>query len=1116
MLSAFFITDQDPSLIINGTYNPLLVTLSVLTAIFAAYFAALLIDLAKVTRFHNYQKLANSTAALVLSGGIWSMHFIGMLAFSLCTNISYDPALTFLSFIPAFLACLTATSMLVKEDKSNIQLIIPAILLGAGIGTMHYSGMAAMELSPLLRYDPLTFSLSILVAVVLAYISLYARFNINRLFPTLNVTQSRLISAIILGFAVAGMHYMGMAATRFVAVSPLITDGQSSELTLIAISVVFSTIILTAIVAIINGMVRYRMLLEDKTSNESRLAAILSTAIDGIVTIDQKGNVLSFNKAAEHIFGWQEAEVQGNNVKMLMDDEISKHHDSYLSKAKKNTFDVKAVIGVNRDVFAKHKNGNVFPIRLGVGEVEQPNQDPLYVGFITDLTEQRKLQQDLVTKEQQYRSLMDNMPGVVFRCQINEKWSMIFISPNINEMTGYIPNEFINKDIEYGDLLFKDDIAHINKAVEHAIAKKEQYSIEYRVRHRNGKLIWILEKGSFEFNQQGEAIWIDGVLVDISERREYEDKLKLAKVAAEEAAQAKQSFMANMSHEIRTPMNSIIGFSDLLMDTPLDQEQQKHLVTVNNAARSLLRLLNEVLDSAKLEKGKLTIEPVHFNLQPVLDSIISTFWLEAKKKDLEITLTIKNSVHKAYYGDPDRIRQVLTNLIGNAIKFTEQGSIHVTVSTTQNDHLFFEVQDTGIGIAPERIKAIFQPFEQADGTTTRRFGGTGLGTTISKQLVELMGGTINLVSKENKGSCFFFSLPLEVGNENLIDYFDGLHTQLPALRILVVDDIEQNVELLRLLLSRDDHTVSTANNGLEALAIFEQQDFDVILMDIHMPQCDGITATQKIRELEQHKQLKNTPIIALTASVLQQDKLTAKKAGMNGFANKPVDINQLNQEISQVLGYSLKKEVLIEQKDPNAKHIDFERGRQLWGTKCKQITQIKRFLEQQQTLCDALFSGGIDALDNAQSNLHTLKGLAGNLGLPTMMGLFSELEKAQSPQLQTELISKLEVELTAVRLLLEEKTLACKPAITNDNSTHMSALSTDEFKRLCEQLYKDAENAELNDELLDMIKRHTPEGYQTEIDNLVEYFDEFDFDAAQDSLIALIELLNKTEQMEAQ
>lgn len=1114
MLSVFFITDQDPSLIINGVYDPFLVTMSVLTAIFAAYFAAYLIDIAKETRFKGYQKLANSTASLVLAGGIWSMHFIGMLAFSLCTNISYDPELTLFSFIPAFLACLTAGSLLVKSNSTIMSLVVPSILLGAGIGTMHYSGMAAMQLSPLLRYDPLMFGLSIIVAVLLAFVSLYSRFNIAKHFPSFNAMQTRLISATILGFAVAGMHYMGMAATRFVATSPLIgDDSDSSELTFVAISVVFATIILTAIVAIINGMVRYRMLLEEKTGSESRLAAILSTAIDGIVTVDHHGQILSINNAAKLIFGWQESELKGKNVKMLMAAEVAKQHDSNVTEA--NTLDISAIIGVNRDILAKHKDGHLFPIRLGIGEATQPGQDSIFVGFITDLTEQRKLQKNLVEKEQQYRSLMDNMPGVVFRCELNQNWSMIFISPSINEVTGYLPSEFINKHIEFGNLIFNDDIPRINQSIEEAIASKSQYSIEYRLRHRNGKLIWVLEKGSFEFDQQGQAIWIDGVIVDISERREYEDKLKLAKVAAEEAAQAKQSFMANMSHEIRTPMNSIIGFSDLLMDTPLDQDQQKHLITVNNAARSLLRLLNEILDSAKLEKGKLTIEPVHFNLQPVLDSIISTFWLEAKKKDLELTLTIKDSVQQAYYGDPDRLRQVLTNLIGNAVKFTAQGSVNVSVSTTQNNQLFFEVQDTGIGIAKDRLQAVFQPFEQADGTTTRRFGGTGLGTTICKQLVELMGGMINVVSEENKGSCFYFSLPLEPGDETLVNYFDGLHTQLPPLRILVVDDIEQNVELLQLLLARDHHTISTASNGFEALDTFEKHDFDVILMDIHMPHCDGITATQKIREIEQQRQLKNTPIIALTASVLQQDKLTAKKAGMNGFANKPVDINQLNQEISQVLGFGLKKEILIEQSDPKAKHIDFKKGAQLWGSKCKQLTQIQRFVDEQKILCDALFSGGINALDDPHNSLHTLKGLAGNLGLPTMMKLFSELEKAPSAQQQAEIIAQLQTELSSVNVLLRENTLACKPATLADNEQVTQAISLAEFKTLCEQLYQHAENAELNDELLTKIKTYAPLNYQSDIDSIIEFFDQFDFDSAQTNLESLISLLNQTVKMEA-
>ncbi|TMP03348.1 two-component system sensor histidine kinase/response regulator [Pseudoalteromonas sp. S3178] len=1105
MLSAFFITDQDPSLIINGVYDPLLVTMSLLIAIFAAFFTTRLIDLAKETQFPSYQRLANITAAAVFSAGIWSMHFIGMLAFSLCTNIDYDPTITLLSFIPAFVACQYAVSMLVNSRGNLRVLSICSILLGAGIGTMHYSGMAAMELAPLLRYDPLTFGLSIIVAVGLSFIALYSRFNLERVFPSLSSLQNNLVSAIILGFAVAGMHYMGMAATRFVATSPLIYDdaNASAGLTFIAIAVATATIAITSVVGVINGMVRYRMLLEEKSADESRLNAILGTAIDGIVTIDHAGIILSFNESASKIFGWRENQVQGKNVKMLMDDNIAKHHDDYLSNA--HNVDLGKVIGVNRDVYAKHMNGQVFPIRLGIGEVNQPGHNPLYVGFITDLTEQRALQKSLEEKEQKYRSLMDNMPGVAFRCRFDDNWTMLFVSPNISELTGYNPNEFTEHCIEFNDLILKADQQPIVEAVTKAIEEKHQYSVEYRIRHRNGKILWLLDKGSFTFDKNNKPQWIDGVLVDITERKEYEENLEQAKFKAEEAAHAKQSFMANMSHEIRTPMNSIIGFSDLLMDTPLDQEQQKHLVTVNNAARSLLRLLNEILDSAKLERGKLTIEPVHFSLKPVIDSIISTFWLEAKKKDLNLTLKIKDSVSSTYYGDPDRLRQVLTNLIGNAIKFTEKGSVTVTVGTTQNQHLFFEVQDTGIGIAKDRVQAVFQPFEQADGTTTRRFGGTGLGTTISKQLVELMGGSINLVSELGKGTCFYFSLPLNVGDETKIDFFDGLHTQLPALRVLVVDDIEQNTELLSILLSRDQHLVTKASNGLEAVEVFEQQDFDVILMDIHMPECDGIQATQKIRIIEKQRQLKYTPIIALTASVLQQDKLTAKKAGMNGFANKPVDINQLNQEIAQVLGLGIAKEMVISQNDPESQHIDFDKGLTLWGSKCKQLTEIKKFINDNNKRFEVLFTEKLSNIKDVHSLIHTLKGVAGNLGLTTLMKLLASLEQQQTDELLISTLENIKNELAVISKLLDNND--CPEPEKPQSNTDENTLSTAEIETLCKTLSQDAQNAELNDDLLAKLQRNVSANLQDEVNEIVDAFDDFDFDSAQTMLENLLKNL---------
>lgn len=462
-------------------------------------------------------------------------------------------------------------------------------------------------------------------------------------------------------------------------------------------------------------------------------------------------------------------------------------------------------------------------------------------------------------------------------------------------------------------------------------------------------------------------------------------------------------------------------------------------------------------------------------------------------------------MQNTYYGDPDRLRQILTNLIGNAIKFTEHGSVTITVSTTQNGHLFFEVQDTGIGIEKDRVSAIFQPFVQADGTTTRRFGGTGLGTTISKQLVELMGGTINLVSEINKGTCFYFSLPLKVGDEEKIDYFDGLHTQLPALRILVVDDIEQNTELLSLLLSRDHHAVTKASNGLEAIDTFIQHDFDVILMDIHMPECDGIEASIKIREIEKQQRLKNIPIIALTASVLQQDKLLAKKAGMNGFANKPIDINQLNQEIAQVLGLGVSKEIEIAQTDPNAKHIDFKKGLALWGSKCKQLTEITKFIKNNDKRFDTLLNEPQLNTQNSYSLIHTLKGIAGNLGLIALMRLLSNLEQAIKQDEDVDnILQSIKAELAVISQLLTTK--ECDQP--NKPESKNNVVSIDELTELCKALYDSAQNAELNDNALTNLQKFSSDPFSDDIAAIADAFDEFDFENAILKLDALLKKLN--------
>ncbi|UTF59332.1 MHYT domain-containing protein [Gilvimarinus sp. DA14] len=1105
MLSDFFFTDHDPSLILSGVYNYRLVALSICIAIFASYFTVYLLDLAKQTPLRSYRQLAKVTSALIMSGGIWSMHFIGMLAFSLCTEINYDPGITFLSFLPAFFSCLYAIFLLSRSvDFHNVAL--GSVLLGAGIGTMHYSGMAAMELAPLLRYDPLQFALSILVAVGLSFIGLCARFYLGTYIPSLSIQQSRLICALILGLAVSGMHYMGMVATRFVGSSVAQTQlpAISSDLSFIAVSVACATVFLTLLAAIINGLVRYRLMLTEKSNSESRLRAILSTAVDGIITLNEKGQMLSANQAAEKILGFTADELAGQSLNLLTHGD---KNDVGLCHIDDQEVDFSQFSGRNVEVMARHKNGHTLPIRLGVGEVRQKGQATLYVAFITDLSAQKALQESLLEKEQQYRSLVNNLPGVAFRCEISQQWPMLFASPSIQELTGYPQDDFLQRRVDLGDLIDSRDQAIVDKSVNLALSQRTAYSTEYRIRHRNGQTIWVLDQGSFSFDHDGQAKWIDGVLTDITERHNYEEQLKQAKQSAEQAAQSKQAFLANMSHEIRTPMNAILGFSDILLDEPLQAEQRKHLAIINSSARSLMHLLNDILDSAKLEKGKLLIHREPFSLHALLDEIISTFWLLAKQKGIELNLRLADDLHPQYLGDADRIRQVLNNLIGNAIKFTDDGEVSVAVKYESGLGIVFEVIDSGIGIAENQLAKIFKPFEQADDTTTRRYGGTGLGTTISKQLVELMGGEISATSEPGRGSRFCFHLPLEKTDANQKSASRSEPTQLAPLKVLIVDDIEQNLELLALLLSRNGHQVISAGNGLEALQVYEREAVDIILMDIHMPLCDGIVASQRIRALEAQQQRRATPIIALTASVLSQDKQAAEDAGMNGFANKPLNPVQLYAEIARVLQHPHSQH-RAPSASLSAEHIDFAHGALLWGNRNQQIKEIKHFLRHQAAELSQCQDSYDAKLEQHRRLVHTCKGLAGNLGLMQLARLLGDLEQAGA---QTQpVFAAITRELKTVTALLDAQHQAMA-----DLEEHID-VNPEQLAALLARLRASAMAAEIDEASLTELNRLASALTDSKVEAIVQALDDFNFSLAITRINELLQELDCPTKSEAQ
>ncbi|MHB8971997.1 MAG: ATP-binding protein [Pirellulaceae bacterium] len=445
----------------------------------------------------------------------------------------------------------------------------------------------------------------------------------------------------------------------------------------------------------------------------------------------------------------------------------------------------------------------------------------------------------------------------------------------------------------------------------------------------DGRITWVETTKLPLRNGQGELVGTFGISRDITQRRRAEIALREAKEAADAANRAKSEFVANMSHEIRTPLSGILGMTELALDTQLTAEQRDYLETVSQSAETLLLIVNDILDFSKIEAGKLDFEATEFDLRETLDNTLHALAPRAHAKGLQLTYYVTDEVPECLIGDPIRLRQVITNLVGNSIKFTQEGVVVIRVSqlaeTAERTTLQMEVTDTGIGIPLDRQRDIFDAFTQADASTTRQFGGTGLGLTISNYLVQRMGGQISVKSVEGQGTTFTFTVvfgqkdylsPCRNAAEANSAETNSAETrpadrakraapppvrQLPPLNVLVAEDGLVNQKLVRELLHKQGHRVTIVSSGTDAIVAWQTRPPDVILMDVQMPGMDGLAATEKIRDLERETG-QHTPIVAMTAHAMKGDRERCLAAGMDQYVSKPLRFHQLMDAVASALG----------------------------------------------------------------------------------------------------------------------------------------------------------------------------------------------------------------------
>jgi len=886
----------DPTLELTGSYDLLLVTLSVVIAMFASYTA---LDLAgRVTLERGVPRaIWQCSGAGVMGIGIWAMHYVGMLAFQLPVPVTYDWPTVLESLLAAVFASAIALQVASRNEMGHLQAAIGSVFMGGGIAAMHYIGMAAMRLPAMCRYSPGLVASSVALAIFVAWVALRLAFHFRD--ESNAHGRERILSAIVMGAAIPSMHYTAMAAAHF-SPAPLDPGTLTHALSISSLGTV--SIIVAALMiqgfAIFTTVVDRKLTVQANVleSSEERARQILETSFDAFVELDPEEQIRDWNAEAQRMFGWSLAEVEGKRfAEIIISPDCRKGYDERLRRLRASGTD--RPVHLRFETIASAQDQRKIPVEITMSAMRR-NFGYYFTAFIRDLTLRERA-------EEKFKGLLESTGEAIVI--VNPAGRIAVLNSRAERLFGYSRAELLNSSIETL-LPPRFRAAHSGH--------RNVFNHDPRVRPMGiGLDLAGMRKDGGEFPveislsplQAEEGMLISAMIMDITGRKKAEQELYFAKEAAEAASQAKSVFLATMSHEIRTPMNGILGMTELVLDTDLSGEQRENLDMVRVSAESLLTILNDILDFSKIEAGKMDLETIPFDLRDSLGETVRALGFRAQQKGLELICDVDPEVPEGLLGDPGRLRQILVNLVGNSIKFTERGEILIRVEEESKSDsgivLHFSVKDTGVGIPADKQQKVFEPFSQADGSMARKYGGSGLGLAICTKLATMMGGRIWMESLPEQGSTFHFTCRILVQPNSVVRAEAAPSEHLRGLHALVVDDNLTNRRVLSGMLQNWGIAAECVEGGSPALSALQAarktgQPYSLVLLDGQMPEMDGFTLAGKMQD---DPGLAGGSIMMLTSAGQLGDGARCRELGISAYLSKPIRQRELFEAISCVV-----------------------------------------------------------------------------------------------------------------------------------------------------------------------------------------------------------------------